>query len=103
MDELLEQLKSLTSLDELGGMVEQLGGIWSGAQANWDKNLAGLNDTIAERDEQIKTLQAENYKLITALGEAQKDKEKSSLNVDEDDDEEEEKSIEDYLVDKDEE
>lgn len=104
MDEMLEQLKALTSLDELGGMVEQLGGIWQGFVADRDEKIKGLDDAVAERDETIKSLQAENYRLITALGAAQEDNEPNpELNADGETEEEELQPIEDFIIDRDEE
>ncbi len=103
MDEMLEQLKALTSLDDLGGMVEQLGGLWQGFVADRDEKISGLDAAVAERDEMIKSLQAENYRLITALGSAQTDDTPNAeLTPSEETEEEPERPIEDFIVDRDE-
>lgn len=114
MDELLDQLRSLTSTDDIGSIADQLGNLYNGFVADRDTSLGerdtrieGLTADVADRDDQIKTLQAENYKLMTAVANAGEDSSGSERRTGDperaDAADAEIKPIEDFLIDDEEE
>lgn len=80
MDEILKRLRGIENIEDLASMLDELDNAWAGYTADrekttgeMDEKIHGLEDAVKERDTQIRDLQAENYKLITMLGEKQKD------------------------------
>lgn len=72
LQEILASLRATDpdTLGEVPGMVDQIAQIVGDRQAGADAMVAELNEALTSRDAEIQRLQAENYKLMTAVGSA---------------------------------
>lgn len=101
LQELFEALRATDpdTLEGVPGMVDQIAQIVGDRQAGADATIAELNEAMASRDAEIQRLQAENYKLMTAVGSADKGDEEETSEPDpsEDGSDDEELDINEYI------
>ena len=101
MEELLEKLRALDSLDDIAGLADQISTAYNDFSTGAEASGAEKDKTIADQAAEIQRLQAENYKLLTATAQAEdEDTEKKDTDPDDpnqDDDGETIENIEDVI------
>lgn len=72
LDELLDALRAITAddVESVGGYADDIARLVGDMRSGADASIAEANEALAARDAEIQRLQAENYKLMTALGSA---------------------------------
>lgn len=110
MDEILKRLRGIENIEDLASVLDELDNAWAGYTADrekttgeMDEKIHGLEDAVKERDTQIRDLQAENYKLITALGEKQKDDGENDRLQGDNNREDDDAPLDDFIVSRDDE
>ena len=68
MDELIDKLRALDSLDDIAELADEIKASYDDFSAGAAANTDSLNKTIADLKAEVQRLQAENYKLLTANG-----------------------------------
>ena len=84
MDELIEKLRAVTSLDEIAGLADAIFSNYADFAAGSEANSTELNKTITDLKAEVQRLQAENYKLLTANGQDIEEGEGTDTNEEED-------------------
>lgn len=83
MDELIDKLRALDNLDDIDALADEIKASYDDFRAGSTANSDSLNKTIADLKAEVQSLQAENYKLLTANGQ---DIEDPDNDTDEDED-----------------
>lgn len=68
MDELIDKLRALDSLDDIAALADEIEASYDDFSSGAAANSESLNKTIADLKSEVQRLQAENYKLLTANG-----------------------------------
>lgn len=100
MKELLDKLRALESLDDIGGIADEIGTAYDDFLSGADASSAEKDKTIEDLKSEVQRLQAENYKLLTAAGATEDDedsKQGDKSGSDDPDDEDVIENIEDVI------
>lgn len=68
MDELIDKLRALDSLDDIAELADEIKSSYDDFSSGAAANNESLSKTIADLKAEVQRLQAENYKLLTANG-----------------------------------
>lgn len=95
IDDVLAEMRGHEEWEGIGDYADTIAGIFGDAVSGSEAAIAEINGTLEEQRNEIQRLQAENYKLMTALGSA--GSEPSSEPDTSEPDEPEEINIDDYI------
>lgn len=101
-EELIEAGRRAESLEDVGGLWDELMAVNGQMTEGYTARTAELEERIAELEGEMTRLMAENYKLMTAAAEGDKEAEEDTEEDIEDDEEDEAEtvdSITDYIED----
>ena len=69
LEEILESMRGW-EVEDAPGYADQIAQLFGDAKAGADASLAEVNSALEQKDAEIQRLQAENYKLMSAVGSA---------------------------------
>ena len=68
IEDLIASLRAADSLEMIPGLADQITEAYGGLTSGYEANTAGLNEQIASLQAELQKTQADNYRLMVALG-----------------------------------
>ena len=97
MEELLDELRGHAEWEGVGDYADRIAAVFGDTVSGSEATINEVNTALEEQRNEIQRLQAENYKLMTALGSAAKSDEPAKEPDHSDEDEPELIDINDYI------
>lgn len=97
MEELLDELRGHEEWEGVGDYADRIAAVFGDAVSGSEATINEVNATLEEQRNEIQRLQAENYKLMTALGSAANSDDPAKEPDSSDEDEPELIDINDYI------